>query len=202
VKLVVATLLLLAMALGAKVAIERIAPEEAASASTRVTTPSRAKTEAGTVQSVRFTGPGLRAAFLSDLVATREGETFRESSLESDRIRILDAMLARGYLDATIGVPQVEWSDDGAAWVDFPVDAGSLYVVRNVAVEGKQVGRHPALADVPTLETGNPAIGERIEASAQQLRDWLAQRSVKATVTVKVELEKLSKQIDVVYVVN
>jgi outer membrane protein assembly factor BamA len=202
VKLVVATLLLVAMALGAKVAIERIAPEEVASASTRVTTPSRAKTEAGTVQSVRFTGPGLRAAFLSDVVATRPGEPLRESSLESDRLHILDAMLARGYLDASVGVPQVEWSDGGAAWVDFPVDAGSLYVVRSVAVEGKQLRRHPALAEVPTLVAGNPAIDERIEASAGLLRDWLAQRGVKAIVTVEVALEKFSKQIDVVYVVN
>lgn len=201
-KLVVATLLLVTMALGAKFAIERIAPEGAASASTRVTTPSRAKTEAGTVQSVRFTGPGLRAAFLSDVVATREGEAFRASSLEDDRLRILDAMLARGYLDATVGTPVVEWSDDGAAWVDFPVDAGSLYVVRDVAVEGKQLRRHPALAEVPTLEAGNPAQGERIEASAERLREWLAQRRIKATVTVKVELEKFSKQIDVAYVVN
>ena len=201
-KLVVATLLLVTMALGAKFAIERIAPEEAASASTRVTTPSRAKTEAGTVQSVRFTGPGLRAAFLSDVVATREGETFRQSSLEDDRIRILDAMLARGYLDATVGAPVVEWSDEGTAWVDFPVDAGSLYVVRSVAVEGKQLARHPALAEVPTLETDNPAVGQRIEASAELIREWLAQRRVKGTVTVKVELEKLSKQIDVAYIVE
>jgi outer membrane protein assembly factor BamA len=202
VKLVVATLLLVAMALGAKLAIERIAPEESASASTRVTTPSRAKAEAGTVQSVRFSGPGLRAAFLSDVVATREGETFRPSSLEDDRIRILDAMLARGYLDATVGTPHVEWSASGAAWVDFPVDAGSLYVVRDVKVEGKQLRRHPALAEVPTLVTGNPALGDRIEASAQLLRDWLAQRGIKAKVTVTTALEKFSKQVDVAYIVE
>src|SRR5688500_13010107 len=111
------------MALGAKFAIERIAPEEAASASTRVTTPSRAKPEAGTAQSGRVTGPGLRAAFRSRVVATREGETCRRSSREDARIRIPAAMLARGCLDATVGTPQVEWSACGAAWVDFPVDA-------------------------------------------------------------------------------
>jgi outer membrane protein assembly factor BamA len=202
VKLVVAALLLVAMALGAKLAIEHVAPEETASASTRVTTPSRAKIEAGTVQSVRFTGPGLRAAFLSDVIATREGAAFRASALEDDRVRILDAMLARGFLDATVGAAKVEWTDSGGAWVEFPVDAGSLYVVRDVRVEGKALRRHPALADVPTLEPGHPAIGDRIEASAGLLRAWLTQRDLTGTVTVHIETDGLGKQIDVVYTVD
>jgi hypothetical protein len=50
--------------------------------------------------------------------------------------------------------------------------------------------------------TGNPALGDRIEASAQLLRDWLAQRGIKAKVTVTTALEKFSKQVDVAYIVE
>jgi len=199
VKLVVATVLLAAMALGAKVAIERVAPEEVASASTRITTPRRAEAEVGMVQSVRFTGPGLRAAFLHDVVATREGEPLRPGLVESDRLHILDAMLARGHLDAKVGVPHVSWAEDGTAHVDFPVEAGSVYVVRSVRVDGKLLRRHRGLADVPILEAGDDAVDERIEASAQLLRDWLEQRRLRARVTVKIEVERYGKLIDVVY---
>jgi hypothetical protein len=201
VRLVVATVLLVAMAVAAKIAIERVAPEEVASASTRVTSPGRAKPEAGTVQSVRFTGPGLRAAFLSEVVATREGQPFDEAALASDRQRIVDALIARGHLDAAVGAPQVEWSD-GAAWIDFPVEPGTLHVVRSVRVVGKQLRAHPGLADVPTLVAGNDAVAERIEASARLLRDWLAQRNLRATVTVTIDVEKYGKQIDVTYRVD
>ena len=203
VKLVVATLLLAGLALAAKIAVERVAPEPMASASAGLTETRRAgdAPKAGTVEAVRFSGPGLRAAFLSDVVTTREGSPLRENLLESDRQRVLEALIARGHLDAKVAAPRVSWHQ-GAAWVEFPVDAGPVYVVRAVTVEGKATKRHPGVADVPTLRIGDDADADAIEASADLLRDWLAARSVRAKVTVATDVEPYGKQVDIRYVVQ
>lgn len=198
VKLVVATVLLAGAAVSAWIAVERVAPESVASASTSLTS-SRARPAAGTVESVRFSGPGLRAAFLADVVATREGAPLREDELVRDRARILEALVARGHLDAKVGAPTVDWTGDRVAWVDFPVDAGPVYVVRRVEVVGKQVRHHPALAAVPTVTPGAPAIGEHIDASVDLLRDWLRQRRIRGNVTVDVTPEPYGKQLDVTF---
>jgi hypothetical protein len=203
VKLVVAALLLAGLALLARFAVEHVAPEPAASASASVTETRRAgdAPRAGTVEAVRFSGPGLRAAFLRDVVVTREGAPFRADQLESDRLRVFDALVARGHLDAKVGEPRVTWHDQ-AAWVDFPCEPGPVYVVRAVRVEGRGAKRHPGVANVPTLRSGDVAASEDIEASADLLRAWLEARDLRARVTVATDVEPYGKQVDIRYVVQ
>lgn len=201
-KLVVATVLVAGAVVSAKVAVERVAPESVASASTSITPLAAARPVAGTVQSVRFSGPGLRAAFLTDVVATHEGAPLRPEELERDRARIVAALVARGHLDARVGEVRIDWTGDQAAWVDFPIEAGPVYVVRKVEVLGKQVRRHPALAAVPTIAPGTPAIGDHIDASADLLRGWLRQRRIRAKVSVAITTEPYGKQLDVVFRVD
>jgi hypothetical protein len=203
VKLVVAALLLAGLALLARIAVEHVAPEPAASASASLTETRRAgdAPRAGTVEAVRFSGPGLRAAFLRDAVVTREGAPFRADQLESDRLRVLDALIARGHLDAKVAEPRVTWHDE-AAWVDFPVEPGPVYVVRAVRVEGRGAKRHPAVAEVPTLRSGDVAASDDIEASADLLRAWLEARNLRAQVTIATDVEPYGKQVDIRYVVQ
>lgn len=202
VKLVVAILLLVTVALGAKVAANKLAPEGVASAATSLTQPGRAKTEAGSVRSVRFSGPGLRASYLPEVVGTREGEPLDAAELHSDRLRIVAALVARGHLDAAAGEPNVQWSSDGGAHVEFPVVAGPAYVVRSVRVEGKQLRRQRALATVPTLDAGQQVNPERIDANVTLIRDWLGHRGVRAEVTARLEVDRFTAQVDVVFTAN
>jgi outer membrane protein assembly factor BamA len=199
VKLAVAILLLAAALVTAKVAVEHVAPERMASASDSLT---RAKAAAGTVETVRFTGPGLRASFLAEAVATRAGTAVSRADLEADRLRIVDALVARGHLDAAASEAVVQWSDSGSAYVDFPVETGAIYQIRSVRLEGKLAARTPALAEVPTLAAGDIAASDRIEASAALLRGYLADHHLRGRVTWQLEVEHVGKQADVVFTIR
>ena len=177
-----------------------VAPEEATSASTRVTSPHRAKPRAGTVATVRFTGPGLRAA-LSPVIRTRPGDPFDAATLEADRARIVEALHDRGHLDATAAAPAVTWRDDGAH-VELAVAPGPLYYVRSVELRGAQLRRHPGLAAIPVLATGVPAVEAHLDDGAALIHTWLARRGARARVTIAWALDDLAKQIDVTYVVE
>jgi outer membrane protein assembly factor BamA len=199
VKLLVATLLLVAAVVVAKVAIEHLAPERPASASNGDT---RAKAAAGTVEAVRFTGPGLRALSLSDLVATREGAPLSADVLASDRERVVAALTARGHLEASADEPIVEWTSTGAARVSFPVEVGRLYVFGTIRVEGKLIAKHPRLAELPTITAGEVVAADRVDASAELLRAYLAQHDLRGTVSVTVEPDPVDAQADVVFTIR
>jgi len=204
VKLVVAAVMLAVLVLVARIVVERVAPEPSASASAGITAPRRAEAAApkpGTVEALRFSGPGLRAAFLTDVIATREGQPFRADALDSDRQRLLEALVARGHLDAKVGAAHVSWHR-GAAIVEFPVDAGPVFVVRSVRVEGRTARSHTGLAQVPTLQIGDAATADDIEASADLLRAWLEARDLRAKVSVATNVEPYGKQVDVRYFVQ
>jgi len=194
VKLFVATLLLVSAAIAAKIVVERVAPEKVASASDSV---SRAKVAAGTVETVQFSGPGLRAPYLAAVVGTQAGVALSQPALQADRIRIVDALVARGHLDASAGEPRVQWTATGAALVDFPVEAGAVYVVRTVAVSGGPAALD--LASVPTLVSGDLADANRIEQSAALLRGWCKDHGVSAKVTWTIAPDPISKQVDVTF---
>lgn len=213
-KLVVAALLLASALVAAKVVVEHVAPEGQASASTtseaglggvrgrNVVGPDlQGAAEAGEpiVASIRFTGPGLRAAFLADVIVSRTGAPLDRDALAADRGRVLDELVARGHLDATVGEPVVRTSTRGdhVAWVELPVDAGPRYTIRRVEVTGRVAAANPELAHVVTLRPGDHASGARIEAGAALLRDWATQRKVRGTVTHTVELDRFAKQVDV-----
>lgn len=197
-KLVVATLLLAAAAIVAKVAVERLAPERVASASTR---PTDGRAEAvGQIRSIRFDAPGLRAAALSGVMTSREGAMLDAALLGADRGRLEQWLVARGHLDASVAEPSVRVAD-GAVFVDIDVDAGPVFVVRAVRIEGKRADL-AGLSAVPTLTAGHELLAERLDSNVALLRDWLAHRQVKASVSARLEVDRFTKQVDVVFTVD
>lgn len=198
VKLVVATLLLAAAAVTAKVAIEHVAPERVASASTE---PTDRWAEAGdAIRSIRFDAPGLRAAALSEVIETRVGGPLDRARLDADRVRLRDWLVARGHLDAQVEAPATRRTDSGS-FVDFAIEAGPVYVVRDVRFEGKRADV-AGLAAVPTVIAGHDVAAERLDGNVDLLRDWLAHRGITAKVSFRLNVDRFTKQVDVVFRVN
>ncbi len=197
-KLVVATLLLAAAALVAKVAVEHLAPERVASASTQVTD-GRAEV-AGQIRSIRFDAPGLRAAALLPVIDSREGDTLDPALLGADRARLEQWLVARGHLDAQVGEPRVRLAATGAH-IDIQVTAGPVFVIREVRIEGKRAGL-AGLRSVPTITAGHEVVADRVDGNVTLLRDWLAHRKVKANVRARLEVDRFTKQVDVVFTVD
>ncbi len=200
VKLFVAAVLIASLAVGAKLAVERIAPEKVASASNSDTA-GGAKAATGLVQSIRVTGSGLRATALLPLLETREGAPLHDGVLDADRLRLVRALAADGYLDAGVEEPKIRALASGIT-VELPVVAGPRYVIRDVRLEGRQVRRHPDLTAVPTLHAGNDALAERIDGNVALLRTWLADRGTTASVGVDLDIDRYTQQVDVVFTIN
>jgi hemolysin activation/secretion protein len=204
VKLVVAALLLVVAVVIAKVAIERLAPEVTASASTnatRVKTGPVDPTAPIRIEAVRLSGPGLRASAFEPLFADRIGETVAPVALEAERAEVTAALVARGHLDAVVGPPEVERAGD-AAIVELAVDAGPVYHVRSVRVEGARAKKHAVLAGIPVVRAGAEAIAEDLEASAALIRAYLTERKARGAVSYRLELDRPTKRVDVVYLVE
>lgn len=154
--------------------VVRELPEGSAHAGPRVSRPRE-------VESVALDGRGLPAAALRDVLTTHTGDQLDPAKLAHDRAAMQDALVARGYLAAQVGEPQVSFDDDGGAFVTFAVAQGSQFHVRAVGVEGAAVKD----AGVVTLAAGEVVSAARVEQERQALVARLTARGKASSVVVQ-----------------
>jgi outer membrane protein assembly factor BamA len=152
------------------------------------------------VASVRFEGDNLPLAALDRALTTRVGAPLRQEDLSRDRAALVATLQARGHLAAEVTGVRVAWA--GGAHVVFTVAAGGVYQVASVHVEGTQTRRFAELAAVPTLLAGQPWHPDRAAANVALLRDWLAERGVKADVTARRVVDHVQHTVDVTFSIH
>jgi outer membrane protein assembly factor BamA len=168
--------------------VVRELPEGEAHAGPRVSRPRE-------VESVAFDGPrDLPAAALRDVLTTRSGDVLDAGKLAHDREALQNALVARGFLAAQVGEPQVSFDDDGGAFVTFAIAQGTQFHVRAVGVEGATAKD----AGVVTLATGEVASSARLEQERQALATRLASRGKASNVAV--QLASDGDAVDVTFV--
>ena len=168
--------------------VVRELPESAAHAGPRVTRPRE-------VESVALDGPkDLPAGALRDVLTTRPGDQLDSAKLSHDREAMQNALVARGYLSAQVGEPQVSFDEDGGAFVTFAVAQGTQFHVRGVAIEGAAVKD----AGVVTLATGEVVSAARVEQERQALAARLAARGKPSSVVV--QMATAGDAVDVTFV--
>src|SRR5688572_8907870 len=147
-----------------------LVPEQTAAAAAAASIESPGVVNRDQVRTVRFTGPALPTRSLRDVVATRVGAILEADELEQDRARILALLADRGHVAARIDDVHLARGDGGVD-VDFVIDPGPLYRVRNVEVVGSP--RPLALGGLVTIMPGQQASQERVAALAARLHDYL-----------------------------
>jgi outer membrane protein assembly factor BamA len=152
------------------------------------------------VASIRFEGENLPLAALERALTLEVGAPLREDDVAHDRAALVATLQARGHLAAEVTGVRVTWAD--GAHVVFEVAAGGVYQVASVRVEGAYTRRFAELAAVPTLLAGQPWHPDRAAANVTLLRDWLAQRHVKADVTARRVVDHVRHTVDVTFVVR
>lgn len=183
-------LLAAALAIASVWGVVRELPEGEAHAGPRASRPRD-------VESVSFDGPrDLPAAALRDVLTTRSGDVLESGKLAHDRDALQDALVARGFLAAHVGEPQVTFDDDGGAFVTFAIEPGAQFHVRGVAVEGAA----PKDAGVVTLAAGEVASSARLEQERQALATRLAARGKPSNVVV--QTATAANSVDVTFVVQ
>jgi outer membrane protein assembly factor BamA len=145
-------------------------------------------------------GETLPVAALERALTTRVGRPLREEDLARDRAALVATLQARGHLAAEVTDVSIAWAD--GAHVVFNVAAGGVYQVASVEVEGAHTRRFAELAEVPTLLAGQPWHPDRAAANVTLLRDWLAERNVKADVTARRVVDHIQHTVDVTFVVR
>lgn len=130
---------------------------------------------------------------LRTLLSTKPHELLDDQKLARDRRVLEDALVARGYLAATVEPASVTFTKNGGAYVVFDVERGPLFRLGEVKVSGPAAGD----ADVVTIATGDEAVRSRIERARQTLADAVAHRGItvelalredRATATLAVDL--------------
>lgn len=192
-----ASALLIATAI---VVVRGSAVREVEARTRRAEAPVAAPQDPRAIVSVRIEGGSLPVAALERVLATRVGRTLREEDLTRDRTAIVATLQARGHLSAEVKDVRITWAN--GAHVVFDVAAGGVYQVARVRVEGKHTRRFGDLARVPTLLAGQPWHPDRAAANVTLLRDWLAQRNVKADVTARRVVDHEQHTVDVTFVVR
>jgi len=168
--------------------VVREMPEGEAHAGPRVSRPRE-------VESVALDGPrDLPAAALRDVLTTRSGDQLDTAKLAHDREALQNALVARGYLAARVGEPQVSFDDDGGAFVTFAIERGTQFHVGAVEV----VGAEAKDAGVVTLAAGEVVSAARVEEARQGLAARLASRGKASGVAV--QMATAGDSVDITFV--
>ncbi len=147
------------------------------------------------VQSVSLDGgPRLPLAALREVLETRAGDQLDQAKLDHDRAAMEQALAARGYLAAKVGVAQVTFDEAGAAFVTFAIDPGPEFHVRSVAVTGATAKE----AGVVTIQVGEVVSPARSSEARDALADRLAARGKRGTVTVQMMTDTAAAAVDLV----
>lgn len=101
---------------------------------------------------------------------------FNEDDVIFDRELLRRAFLNRGYLDVTIGEPDIRMI--GRRWIEVtvPVTEGPLYQVGRVTLAGTQRFPEAEVARVLRLKPGQPAAISAVETNLQALSDFYGSR--------------------------
>jgi outer membrane protein assembly factor BamA len=167
-------------------ALVRQLPEGEAQASPHASRPQE-------IESVSFDGDRLPVAALRDALATRAGDLLDASALAHDRAALQATLAGRGYLRAKVSPAQVNFDDDGGAFVTFAIAQGTEFHVRSVNIAGVPAKE----AGVVTIAEGEVASPAHIEEARQALAAWLAARGAPATVTVQIATDAAAGVVDV-----
>ena len=135
----------------------------------------------------------LPVSELRMLISTKPGELLDQQKLDRDRKAIEGALVACGFLAASVAPASVTFTKNGGAYVVFDVERGPMYRLRTITVTGPGEGD----AEVVTLSAGDDAIRARIERARQTLADTIVHRSTKPTVEVRLHEDPATASLDV-----
>jgi hemolysin activation/secretion protein len=148
------------------------------------------------IESVSLDGRYLPLAALRDALTTQAGDQLDQAKLDHDRVAMLAALQARGYLAAKVGAAQVGFDEDGGAFVTFAIDQGPVFHVRSVHVTGAAAKD----SGIVTLAAGETASPVHFEQARQALATRLAARGKQATVTLETQTDDAAGAVDVTLV--
>jgi outer membrane protein assembly factor BamA len=163
-------------------------PEGQAEADTSAPAPA-----ARTIESIALDGRALPTPALRAVMTTHTGDALDRARLDRDRGALEAELVARGYLAAQVGAPQIGFDSSDGAFVTFAITTGPVYKVHAVAVTGAT----PRDAGVVTITAGDPVEADRLAHARDALAARLAARGKRHAVEVKLAKNDRDATVDV-----
>ena len=170
-------------AIGGYVAFQQLPSGEARATPARLTE--------GTVASITLDGQNLPLAALRGVMDTRPGASLDHDVLAHDRAAMSAALVARGFLAASVKPAVITWADD-AAYISYEVAQGPMFRIGKVTVTGAT-----DKDAVITISSGDDAIASRIESARQILADNLARHGKRHDVEITQTVDRAASVVDV-----
>jgi outer membrane protein insertion porin family len=99
----------------------------------------------------------LRGAMKSKPDGFLSGGDFNPTQLNEDRERIIQLYKSRGYIDVTVGDPELDFTPDGSGIdVYFTIGEGVQYFVGNITWSGNELFPDTTISERITLKKGKP----------------------------------------------
>jgi outer membrane protein insertion porin family len=145
----------------------------------------RLRVEPGVVRSVsaiEFPGAtSLSEKRLRERVTVRtgavrglRGQDVSSSSLERDRLSLIDLLRSQGFPEGTVETPRIEAVGDDAARIVFPFDEGQRWNVTDLRLEGFPAETAAALEGIELpIEVASPWDPREVEATRRRLEALL-----------------------------
>jgi outer membrane protein insertion porin family len=135
------------------------------------------------VSAIEFPGASsLTEKLLLSTVTTKKGavrglkgQDVSESSLERDRLALIDLYRKYGFPEAEIGAPRLEADGEDSARVVFPVTEGLRWFLTDLRIEGLPAETVAALEKKPlSIEPATPWDPRQVEETRRRLEAMLA----------------------------
>ena len=153
------------------------------------------------VGAIEFPGAkSLTEKLLLSTIATRKGavrglrgQDVSQSSLERDRLALIDLYRRFGFPEADIGTPRFEAEGDDLARVVFPVDEGLRWFLTDLRIDGIPAETVAALEKTPLpIEEASPWDQRQVEETRRRLEALLADTGYPdGRVTAEVDASRL-----------
>lgn len=125
-----------------------------------------------------------------------------EEALRLDRYRIQELYRQKGYLDVSVGEPELKRTPKGLTVV-LPIEAGQQFIVRSIAIEGNTLYPSTLLGARVPLQVGGLAGSLDIDGGRRAIRDFYNVRGYSKTlVRQKVLLTDQPDQVDILYTIR
>ena len=146
------------------------------------------------IASISIEGRGVPANTLRESLASKPGTLLDDALLAQDRETLRSALVAQGYLAATVAAPHITYDRRGAAFVSFAVTRGPLYHVRSVELAGATAKD----AGIVTIVPGDPVEADHIARARQAVAARLAARGKHLDLAVQLHPDDATATVDVV----
>ncbi len=137
------------------------------------------------------------------LMETKRKKVFRESKLNSDIQKVINAYKDAGFYDVQISSPVIEQVDEEKVKISIRIEEGIKYKVKQVTLKNNSVYSEKQLFKVITIKPGRVFKQSEVNSSIQAIAELYAEKGyLKLNVTPDISKDEKNNTISICFVIE